>query len=62
VNIVERRLGRKAHAFEFDIRVLPVAGSHAWRQSSRRALITRALFSNRVAYREWLQPIIGELA
>jgi hypothetical protein len=44
------------------VRVLPVAGLRAWRQSSRRALITRALFSNRVAYREWLQPIIEELA
>jgi hypothetical protein len=62
VNIVERKLGRNAHAFEFDIRVLPVAGLRAWRQSSRRALITRALFSDRVAYREWLQPIIEELA
>ena len=32
------------------------------RLSSGRALVTRALFRDRMAYREWLEPIIGELA
>jgi hypothetical protein len=61
VRTVERSLGRTARPFAFDIRVLPVASVQAWRLSSGRALVTRALFRDRVAYREWLEPIIGEL-
>ena len=62
VRTVERGLGRTARPFELDIRVLPVASVQAWRLSSRRALVTRALFRDRAAYRNWLQPIIEELA
>jgi hypothetical protein len=62
VRTVERSLGRTARPFAFDIRVLPVASVQAWRLSSGRALVTRALFRDRMAYREWLEPIIGELA
>ena len=62
VRSVERGLGRTARPFELDIRVLPVAAVQAWRLSSGRALVTRALYSDRAAYREWLRPIIEELA
>jgi hypothetical protein len=62
VRTIERSLGRTARAFAFDIRVLPVASAQAWRISSGRALVTRALFSDRAAYRKWLEPIIEELA
>jgi hypothetical protein len=37
VEIVERTLRRRVHPFAFDIRVLPVAGAHAWRLSLERA-------------------------
>jgi hypothetical protein len=62
VRTVERGLGRTARPFEFDIRVLPVASVQAWRLSPGRALVTRALFTDRAAYGKWLRPIIEELA
>jgi hypothetical protein len=62
VQTVERGLGRTARPFEFDIRVLPVGSVRAWRLSASRALVTRALFRDPSAYREWLRPIIEELA
>ena len=62
VQTIERGLGRKARPFELDIRVLPVEAVQAWRLSPKRALISRALFWDRAAYREWLRPIIEELA
>ena len=62
VQTIERGLGRKARPFELDIRVLPVASVQAWRLSSGRALVTRALFRDRAAYGKWLRPIIEELA
>lgn len=62
VRKVERVLGRKARPFELDVRVLPVAATQAWRLSPSRALISRALYSDHAAYREWIQPIIEELA
>jgi hypothetical protein len=62
VGIVQRGLRRRARPFTFDVRVLPVAGARSWRLSSERALITRALFRDPVAYREWLRPIVEELA
>ncbi|HXN02117.1 MAG TPA: hypothetical protein VN973_09560, partial [Candidatus Dormibacteraeota bacterium] len=62
VQTVERGLGRKARPFELDVRVLPVAAVQAWRLSPGRALVTRALFRDRAAYRDWLRPIIEELA
>jgi hypothetical protein len=62
VQTIERGSGRKARPFELDIRVLPVAAVQAWRLSPKRALVSRALFRDRAAYREWLRPIIEELA
>lgn len=62
VRTIERRLGRTVRPFALDIRVLPVASVQAWRLSTGRALVSRALFMDRVAYREWLEPMIGELA
>jgi hypothetical protein len=62
VQTIERGLGRKARPFELDIRVLPVEAVQAWRLSPKRALVSRALFRDRAAYREWLRPIIEELA
>lgn len=62
VRSVERGLGRRSRPFEFDLRVLPVAGVQAWRLSPGRALVTRALYSDRDAYRMWLRPIVQELA
>jgi hypothetical protein len=62
VRAVEQGRGRKARPFEFDIRVLPVTGVQAWRLSPGRALVTRALFKEREAYRTWLQPILEEVA
>ena|SRR5579872_1802508 len=62
VRSVERGLGRTARTFALDIRVLPVAGVQAWRLSSSRALVTRALFGDRAAYSAWLRLLIEELA
>jgi hypothetical protein len=62
VQTIERGSGRKARPFELDIRVLPVAAVQAWRLSPKRALVSRALFRDRAAYREWLRPVIEELA
>ena len=62
VQRVETGLGRKARPFAFDVRVLPVAAKEAWRLSPGRALVSRALYRDRAAYLEWLQPIIEELA
>src|ERR1700674_1162730 len=62
VQTIERRLGGKARPFELDIRVLPVEAVQAWRLSPKRALVSRALFRDRGTYREWLRPIIEELA
>jgi hypothetical protein len=62
VKTVERGLGRSARPFELDIRVLPVGTVQGWRLSATRALVTRALFRDRSAYREWLRLIVEELA
>jgi hypothetical protein len=62
VQSIERGLGRKACPFALDIRVLPVEAVQAWRLSPNRALVSRALFRDRATYREWLRPIIEELA
>jgi hypothetical protein len=62
VKTVERGWGRTARPFELDIRVLPVGAVQGWRLSATRALVTRALFTDRSAYREWLRPIVEELA
>jgi hypothetical protein len=62
VQAIERGVGRKARPFELDMRVLPFEAVQAWRLSPKRALVSRALFRDRAAYREWLRPIIEELA
>ena len=62
VKTVERAVGRPARPFELDIRVLPVGAVQGWRLSATRALVTRALFTNPSRYREWLIPIVEELA
>lgn len=62
VQAVEPAIGRAARPFSFDVRVLPVAGVQAWRLSSGRALVTRRLYRDRDAYRNWLRPIVEELA
>jgi hypothetical protein len=62
VQSVEAGLGRKARPFTFDMRVLPLAAKEAWRLSPGRALVSGALYRDRAAYLEWLQPIIVELA
>lgn len=62
VREVERELGRKARPFELSITELPVAGAAGWRIRPEHALVSRALWEDPAAYRQWLTPVIRELA
>jgi hypothetical protein len=62
VKSVERSLGRTARPFRLDLRLLPVAGSYAWRLSADRALLSLAMYRDRGAYEHWLTAVIEELA
>ncbi|MFG1805603.1 hypothetical protein [Streptomyces sp. NPDC049040] len=59
---VEAELGRKARPFELDVTVVPVAGAAGWRAAGTHVVVSRALRADRAAYREWLTPVVRELA
>jgi len=61
VRSLERGLDRHVRPFRLDIRVLAVAGFHAWLTSPARVLVTIAMWKNLDAYRDWLGPVIQAL-
>jgi hypothetical protein len=58
----ERALRRDARPFDLDIRIVPVAGTGAWRLSESRAIVSLAMYRNEAAYRAWLSAVVRELA
>ncbi|MFC4034405.1 hypothetical protein ACFO3J_23425 [Streptomyces polygonati] len=62
VRLVEEEIGRKARPFELQVTELPVEGSVGWRVSSDHVVVSRALRADPAAYRDWLTPVVRELA
>ncbi len=53
---------RRLQAFHLQITQLPVAGVQGWRVSEDHVVVTRGLRRDVDAYREWLSPVVDELA
>lgn len=62
VREVEAEIGRKARPFVLQITELPVTGRFGRRISGEHVVVSRALREDAQAYREWLIPVVRELA
>ncbi|CAG6397721.1 conserved hypothetical protein [Actinacidiphila cocklensis] len=62
VRAVEAEIGRKARPFELEVIELPVAGRFGRRLSEGLVLVSRALRADPEAYRDWLTPVLRDLA
>lgn len=62
VRAVEAEMGRKARPFDLKVTELPLAGAVGWRVSKRHVMVSRALREDAAGYRQWLTPVIRELA
>lgn len=58
----ERRVGRRAHSFELNVQVLPLAQRGVWWIGSLTVAVTDGLRSDVVAFDTAIHPIIAELA
>lgn len=58
----EREVGRRAHAFELNVQVLPLTQRGVWWIGSLTIAVTDGLRSDVVAFDTAIQPIIAELA
>lgn len=58
----EREVGRRAHAFELNVQVLPLTQRGVWWIGSLTIAVTDGLRSDVVAFDAAIQPIIAELA
>lgn len=61
-SVTRRRFLRRPRPFALRITQLPVAGVIGWRVTAEHVLVTRGLREDVGAYRDWLTPIIAELA
>lgn len=58
----ERRVGRRAHSFELNVQVLPLAQRGVWWIGSLTVAVTDGLRGDVVAFDAAIHPIIAELA
>lgn len=58
----ERQVGRRAHSFELNVQVLPLAQRGVWWIGSLTIAVTDGLRGDVVAFDEAIHPIIAELA
>ncbi|QLD11738.1 zinc-binding alcohol dehydrogenase [Microbacterium oleivorans] len=58
----ERRVGRRAHSFELNVQVLPLAQRGVWWIGSLTIAVTDGLRSDIVAFDAAIAPIIAEIA
>ncbi|MFF7682767.1 zinc-binding alcohol dehydrogenase [Microbacterium sp. NPDC007973] len=58
----ERAVGRRAHSFELNVQVLPLAQRGVWWIGSLTVAVTDGLRSDVVAFDTAIHPIIAELA
>ncbi|MFC6356035.1 zinc-binding alcohol dehydrogenase [Luethyella okanaganae] len=58
----ERTTGRRAHAFELNVEVLPLAERGAWWIGNSTVAVTDSLRNDATAYATALRPIISEIA
>jgi hypothetical protein len=58
----ERRVGRRAHSFELNVQVLPLAQRGVWWIGSLTVAVTDGLRGDVVAFDTAIHPIIAELA
>jgi len=58
----EREVGRRAHSFELNVEVLPLAKPGVWWIGSMTVAVTDTLRSDAAAFDEAIHPIIAELA
>ncbi len=60
--VTRRHRWRRLHPFHLQITQLPVAGVQGWRVSEDHVVVTRSLRRDVDTYREWLSPVVDELA
>lgn len=58
----ERRVGRRAHSFELNVEVLPLAQRGLWWIGDLTVAVTDGLRGDVVAFDAAIAPVIGELA
>lgn len=58
----EREVGRRAHSFELNVEVLPLAGTGVWWIGAMTVAVTDTLRSDASAFDDAIHPIIAELA
>lgn len=58
----EREVGRRAHSFELNVEVLPLAQQGVWWIGEKTVAVTDTLRSNAAAFDDAIHPIIAELA
>ena len=58
----ERQVGRRAHSFELNVQILPLAQRGLWWIGSLTIAVTDTLRSDVVAFDHAIHPIIAELA
>ena len=62
IAVHERRVGRRAHSFELNVQVLPLAQRGVWWIGSLTVAVTDGLRSDVVAFDAAIHPTIAELA
>ena len=58
----EREVGRRAHSFELNVEVLPLATTGVWWIGEKTVAVTDSLRSDASAFDDAIHPIIAELA
>ncbi|GAA1508503.1 hypothetical protein BJ978_001345 [Agromyces terreus] len=58
----EREVGRRAHSFELNVEVLPLAETGVWWIGEKTVAVTDSLRSDAAAFDDAIHPIIAELA
>ncbi|GAA1847339.1 zinc-binding alcohol dehydrogenase [Agromyces salentinus] len=58
----EREVGRRAHSFELNVEVLPLASIGVWWIGEKTVAVTDSLRSDAAAFDDAIHPIIAELA
>lgn len=58
----EREVGRRAHSFELNVQVLPLAESGVWWIGEVTVAVTDALRADAAAFDDAMHPIIAQLA
>ena len=58
----EREVGRRAHSFELNVEVVPLAAQGVWWIGAMTVAVTDTLRSDASAFDDAIHPIIAELA